>query len=223
MKSDAQIQKDVMDQLKSEPFLNAAEIGVAVKNGIVTLSGRVDSFSKKMTAERATKKVMGVKAIAEDIQIDVFPHDRTDAEIAESVLRALRWHSGVQEEKVKIRVENGVVKLEGEVEWNFQRSNARMAIEHIDGVRSVINLIEVKPAVKPTDIQQKISNAFHRHATLDAKNITVEVNGSRITLRGTVRSFAEKEDADYAAWTAPGVTIVDNRLELKIPGYGSID
>ena len=220
MKSDGQIQKDVMEQLKWEPFLNASEIGVAVKNGVVTLSGNVDSYSKKVAAENATKKIAGVKAIAEDIQIGVSPaFNKTDTEIAEAVLKELKWHSAVQEEKIKIRVENGNVRLDGEVEWEYQRTSVRSAIENLAGVRSVVNLITVKPQVKPSDIQQKVNAAFQRSATIDAGKITAEVTGTKVTLRGKVRSFAEKQDAENAAWNAPGVTIVESGLEIETPEY----
>jgi osmotically-inducible protein OsmY len=220
MKSDSQIQKDVIEQLKWEPFLNASEIGVSVKNGIVTLSGQVDSYSKKLSAENAAKKIAGVKAIAEDIQIGVSPaYNKTDTEIAEAVLNALKWHSAVQEEKIKIKVENGNVRLDGEVEWDYQRTSAKSAIENLTGVRSVINLITVKPKVTASDIQQKISSAFHRSATIDSGKITAEITGSRVILRGTVRSFAEKDDAEIAAWNAPGVTSVESKLEIEIPEF----
>lgn len=224
MKNDAQIQKDVMEQLRWEPILNAAEIGVAVKNGIVTLSGQVDSYAKKLAAERAVKYVKHVRALAEDIQIGVSPmYKKTDAEIAEAVLNALKWHTAIEEEKLKIKVEDGVVRLEGEVEWEFQRSSAKMAIENLRGVRSVINLITLKPKIKPADIHQKISNAFHRKATLDAQNITIEVAGNTAILRGSVRSLAEKEDAEDAAWSAPGIAYVDNRLTINVPEMALID
>lgn len=220
MKTDSQIQKDVMDQLSWEPYLNAAQIGVAVKNGIVTLSGQVDTYSKKLIAENAAKKISGVKAIAEDIQIGVSPvYNKTDAEIAEAVLNALKWHTAVQEDKIKIKVEDGYVRLEGEVEWNFQRKNAASAIENLAGVRSVINLITVKPKVSSSDIEEKINEAFKRSATIDAGKITAEVIGNKAILRGKVRSFAEKEDAENAAWFAPGITSVDSKIEIEIPEY----
>ena len=220
MKTDSQIQEDVMDQLKWEPFLNASQIGVAVKNGIVTLSGQVDTYPKKLATENATKKIAGVKAIAEDIQIGVSPaYNKTDTEIAEAVVNALKWHTAVMEEKIKIKVENGNVRLEGEVEWEFQRKNAESAIENLTGVRSVMNLITVKPKVTASGINQKITAAFERSATIDAGKITPEVIGSRVTLRGKVRSFAEKEDAENAAWFAPGVTSVDSRIEIEAPEY----
>ena len=220
MKTDAQIQKDVMDQLKWEPYLTASEIGVAVKNGVVTLSGQVSSYSKKIAAENAAKKIKGVKAIAEDIQIGVSAmNDKSDTEVATAVVNALKWHTGVQDEKVKIKVENGIVKLDGEVDWEYQKSNAKTAIENLSGVRSVINLISVKPSVTTSNIEQKISQAFHRSATIDAEKVIVEVQGSRVILKGSVRSYAEKEDAEDAAWAAPGVIAVDNRIEIKIPEY----
>ncbi len=224
MKTDIQIQKDVMDQLKWEPFLNAAEIGVAVKNGIVTLSGHVDSYSKKLTAENAAKKIAGVKAIAEDIEIGVSPaFNKSDTEIAAAVFNALRWNSAVRDEKIKIKVENGNVRLEGEVGWEFERNNAKIAIENLKGVRSVLNLITVKPKIAPADIQQKINAAFHRSATIDASKITAEVIGSKVILRGKVRSFAEKQDALNAAWNAPGVLTVENKVEIELPEFAFED
>lgn len=220
MKSDSQIQKDVMEELKWQPYLSSSEIGVAVKNGIVTLSGQVDSYSKKLAAENITRKVSGVKAVAEDIQVGISPVFRkTDAEIAEALVNALKWHSAVQEEKIKIKVEDGVVRLEGEVEWEYQRTNVKSAIENLTGVRSVINLITVKPKISPAEIQNEIAAAFHRSATIDSGKVFAEVSGSKVILRGTVRSFAEKEDAQSAAWNAPGVTSVESKLEIETPEY----
>jgi osmotically-inducible protein OsmY len=220
MRSDTQIQKDVMEQLKWEPFLNAAEIGVAVKNGIVTLSGQVDSYSKKITAEKATKKVAGVKAIAEDIQINVSPFfNTTDTEIAEAVLNALKWHSAVQEEKIKIKVENGNVRLDGEVEWEYQKTSAASSIINLAGVRSVVNLITVKPKVEASDVRHKINLAFQRSAIIDSAKVKVEVIGGKVILRGTVRSSAEKDDAEHAAWNAPGVFMVESKLEIEQPEF----
>jgi osmotically-inducible protein OsmY len=216
MKTDIQIQKDVMDELKWQPFLNSSEIGVAVKNGIVTLSGIVDSFSKKLTAERAAKKVAGVKAIAEDIQIGVSPaYKKSDTEIAEAVFNALKWHSAVPEEKVRIKVEDGVVTLEGELEWEYQRVNARSAIQHLLGVRSVTNLITVKPKISPFELEQKINAAFLRHASIDAGKINVSVVGNKVILKGKVRSAAESEDAEDVVWAAPGVYNIENDLTIE--------
>lgn len=224
MKTDFQIQKDVMDELKWEPYLNAAEIGVSVKNGVVTLSGHVDSYSKKIKAEKTAKKIAGVKAIAEDIQVGISPTLRkTDTEIAEAVLNALKWHTAVQDEKIKIKVEDGIVRLEGEVDWEYQRKNAKKAVENLTGVRSVLNLITLKPQVIAADIESKINAAFHRSATVDADKIKAEVVGTKVTLFGKVRSLAEKEDAEIAAWNAPGVTSVVSKIEVEVPEYAFED
>jgi osmotically-inducible protein OsmY len=218
MKTDIQIQKDVMDELKWQPFLNSSEIGVAVKNGIVTLSGIVDSYAKKLSAERATKKVAGVKAIAEDIQIGVSPaYWRTDAEIAEAVLNALKWHTAVPDDKIKVKVEDGIVTLEGELEWDYQRVSTRNAIQYLSGVRSVTNLITVKPKVSPIELEQKISAAFHRSAGIDSGRVHASVSGTTVTLTGKVRSLAESEDAEDAAWAAPGVYHLLNDLHIEDP------
>jgi len=215
MKTDSQIQKDVIDQLKWDPSVNAAEIGVSVKNGILTLSGIVDSYSKKTAAERAAKSIAGVKAVAEDIQVGVSPIFRkTDAEIAEAILNALRWHTAVNENKIKIKVENGIVTLDGEVDWDYQRKAAKNAIEGLAGIRMINNFITVKPSVNTGDIKQKILAAFQRNAAIDAEKISVDIIGSRVILRGKVRSLAEKEDAALAIWLAPGITQVENNLEV---------
>lgn len=220
MKTDIQIQKDVMDELMWEPFLNSSEIGVAVKNGIVTLSGIVNTYSKKLTAEKAAKRVTGVKAVAEDIQVGLSPADhKTDAEIAEAVFNALKWHTSVKEDKIKIKVEDGVVKLEGEVEWEYQRVAAKTAIENLTGVRYVVNLITIQPKIQPSEIEKKISAAFQRSASVDANRINVDVTGTKVILRGKVRSFAEKDDAEYAAWAAPGVLSVKSELKVEEPEY----
>ena len=218
MKSDVTIQKEVMDQLRWEPFLNASQIGVSVHKGVVTLSGEVDSYAKKWTAEKAAKKVAGVRVIAEDIQVGLSPdYRKTDAEIGQAILDSLKWNTIIPEDRIKIRVEDGNVKLEGEVEWEYQRVQAKSAIENLTGVRSVANLITVKPIFTPKDIQEKINAAFQRSATIDSSRINTEVLGSKVKLRGKVRSFAEKEDAENAAWSAPGVQIVESTLEIEEP------
>ena len=198
-----------MEELKWEPFLKASEIGVAVKNGVVTLSGQVDSYSKKVAAENAAKKVAGVKAVAEDIEVGISPsYRKTDAEIAQAVLDALKWHNAVQEEKIKIRVEDGEVKLEGEVEWEYQRTMAKTAIENLAGVRFITNLIRVKPQISSSDIQRKINAAFHRSATVDSGKIEAAVDGNKVTLKGTVRSIPKKKTRKMP----PGLRLVFSAL-----------
>jgi osmotically-inducible protein OsmY len=224
MKSDLTLQKEVQEELRWQPFLNATEIGVAVKNGVVTLSGKVDSYAKKLAAEKAVKRIGGVKAVAEDIQVGTYAGQaKTDAEIAEAVLAALKWHSAVQEEKIRIKVEEGVVTLDGEVEWDYQRVNVKSAIENLVGVKLVLNLITVKPRVKSSDIAQGIKSALVRSANTDAGKIKVDVTGGKVKLSGTVRSIAEKEDAEAAAWAAPGVIYVDNQLLVAEPAFSLTD
>jgi len=207
-----------MDQLKWEPFLNAEQIGVAVKNGIVTLSGIVDSYSKKIGAELAARKVVGVRVVAEEIQVGSSPlFDRTDTEIAEAILNVLKWHTAVPEELLKIKVEKGVVSLEGEVKWNFQREAAVNAVKNLVGVRSVNNYLTIRSVIAPADVKEKISASLTRHAVIDADRIRVEVSGNQVILSGTVRSLAERDDAEHAAWSAPGVDSVDNRLAVVVP------
>ena len=216
MKTDSEIQKDVMEELKWEPLLTASEIGVGVKNGIVTISGTVDTYSKKVSAEKAAKRVAGVKAFAENIEVKPSRDGtKNDTEIAEAVLNALKWHSAVQQEKIKVKVERGWVTLEGEVEWEFQRNIARTMVEHLMGVVGILNNIKVVPELSENDVKRKIVSAFHRSATVDADKINIEVNGSKITLSGIVRSYAEKREAESAAWLAPGATKVENKLEIE--------
>lgn len=218
MKTDVQIQKDVMDELKWQPFLHSSEIGVAVKDGVVTLSGQVDTYGKKLSAENAAKKVIGVKAVAEDIQVGISPaYRKTDTEIAGAVINALKWHTAIPEDSIKIKVEDGVVRLEGEVEWDFQRTSAKNAVQYLTGVRSVINLIVVRPKLNAEDLERKIRAAFHRSATIDSEKVAVDVIGSKAILSGKVRSFAEKQEAEDAVWAAPGVLSIESKLTIEEP------
>ena len=216
MKSDAEIKEDVLDELAWQPNIYETEIGVIVENGIVTLSGVVNQYSKKIAAEKAVKSVEGVKAIAGDIEVkygDDFK--KTDKEIAKAVVDALEWNSSVPEENLTIKVEDGWVYLSGEVNWQYQRNAAKSAVENLLGVRKVINNISIKQAVKPFDVKEKIKKAFERSAELDANNITVLTDGYTVTLQGKVHSIKEKEDAESAAYRAPGVYSVKNELKVQ--------
>ncbi|MGN6193865.1 MAG: BON domain-containing protein [Ginsengibacter sp.] len=216
MKTDIQIQKDVMDELKWSPLLSSAEIGVAVKDGVVTLSGIVDTYSKKMEAEKAIAKVSGVKGVAVDIQVGVSPYfKKTDAEIAQEVVKVLKLHTSIPDDKIKVKVEDGIVTLEGEVEWHYQRVAANQAIQNYAGIVNVWNFIKIQPKVICSNIKEKITAAFERSAKLDASRIFVETSGNTVTLKGTVASLSEKEDAAYAAWAAPGVSEVNNKLRVE--------
>lgn len=216
MKTDSQIQRDVMDELKWLPSLKASEIGVAVKEGIVTLSGTVDSYSKKITAESAAKRIHGVRAVAEDIEVRLLPDStKSDTDLAAVVLNALRLHAIVQDEKLQVKVDNGWVTLEGDADWGFQKAAAENAIEDLKGVKGVINNIKVVPQIGLQDVKRQISLAFQRNATIDSEKIIVETSGDHVILKGTVRTLVEKKDAEKAAWAAPGVRLVENRLEVN--------
>lgn len=216
MKTDETIQNDVMDELDWEPSINANEIGVAVKNGVVTLSGTVDSYFKKSLAEKAAKRVAGVKAVAEDLEVKLNGgFIKNDTEIAQSILDALKWNSSINEEKIKVKVEDGVVTLDGVVEWEFQRKTIKSTIQNLLGVRRIIDNIVLKPSIISKDLKQKIIRAFHRSATIDADRINIEIDGNTVRLKGKVKSWAEKNDADNAVWSAPGVDKVINDLEIE--------
>jgi len=205
-----------MDALKWEPLLNKAEIGVTVDHGVVTLTGRVDSYPGKLAAEHAAKGVNGVRALAEELQIKLDGNNvRTDTEIAQAAADALKWCTAIPDDRITVSVENGWVKLEGDVEWQFQKDEARREVEDIMGVKGVTNFVTVKPVLKPIDIKDKIQQAFQRSATVDASNISVDVNGSLVTLKGTVHSWAERDDAESAAWAAPGVAKVNDQLTVE--------
>lgn len=215
MKTDAQIQTDVQNQLKWEPQLNAAEIGVAVRNGIVTLSGMVDTYPKKLAAEKVAKAVIGVKAVALDIQVGISPVNRkSDTEIAEACVNALRWDSSVPDDKIKVKVENATVTMEGTVEWGYQRLAAKNAVVGLNGVKGVNNMIVVKQKPSSIDIKQRIRESFISTAGHEADNIRIETLGDKVVLRGNVKSHYEREEAENTAWATPGVNDVENRIEV---------
>jgi osmotically-inducible protein OsmY len=216
VRTDEQIQQDVLDELKWDSRVQVNEIGVAVKDGIVTLTGWVDSYMKKLAAEAAAHRVHGVKAVANDIEVRLpGSAERTDADLAKAVLDALRWDAAVPTDKIDVTVSHGWVTLKGEVEFGFEKRDAERAVQRLSGVKGVTNLITVRPHPLPTDLKQNIEKALIRNAETDAQHITVEVEGSKVILRGTVRSYAEKKAAEDTAWSAPGVTEVENRIVVS--------
>jgi osmotically-inducible protein OsmY len=216
VRSDEEIQRDVLAELKWDARINPNEIGVIVKEGVVTLTGWADSYIKKWSAEEAAHRVRGVKAVANDIEVRLpTSSQRTDAEIAEAAVRALEWDALVPLDKVKVTVSKGWVTLEGEVEWQYQKEDAERVIRRLTGVRGVSNLITVRPqSVSAEEIKRKIEQALIRNAQLDAQRIQVAVEGSKVILKGKVRSWAEREEAEREAWASPGVTEVENRITI---------
>jgi osmotically-inducible protein OsmY len=220
MKTNEDIRKDVMEEIGSNPELSsiATEIGVATKDGIVTLSGAVNSYRKKLAAEESAQKVRGVKIVASDIEVRIpGAEKKTDTELAEAVKHALRWNSSVDQDKIEVKVDDGWVYLSGTVDWVFEKDSAQRGIEWLTGVRGVVNNIKLKDkSIDPKDLKARIGAAFQRNASIDANSIRVEVSDHVVILRGIVGSWAEKSEAERVAWSYPGVEKVDNRLDIQV-------
>jgi len=223
LRSDTDIQKDIIAELKWEPSLRDDDIAVSVRDGVVTLAGFTDSYVDRWKAEQVASKVKGVKAIANDIEVKLpSSSTRPDPDIARAALDALRWNISVPHDRIKVKVEKGWVTLEGDVDWYYQKEAAERSVRYLTGVRGVSNLMTLRARPVPADIKQKIKDALQRGAELDAEHITVEMDGSKVILRGTVRSFAEMQDAERAARNAPGVTEVENRLTVDPSVYAAV-
>jgi osmotically-inducible protein OsmY len=216
MKSDEELERDVRDEFKWDPVLDADDIAVSVKNGVVTLAGFVKRYSDRLEAEIAAKRVAGVKAVANDIEVRLPAIDqRPDPDIARDAVAALKTELPISYDRIKVVVRDGWVTLEGAVEWQYQKTTAENAVRKVKGVKGVTNVVTVKPKVEPSELKRKIMEAFKRNAEVDANRITVEANGSEVILKGTVRSWIEREEAERVAWSAPGITKVEDRIVIS--------
>jgi osmotically-inducible protein OsmY len=213
--TDKNLKIHVQNALEWEPSVDAGDIGVAVVEGVVTLRGNVRTYAEKETAERITLHVFGVKAVANDLVVHLpTAFERTDTEIAQAAASALKWNTNVPAGEVSIAVRDGWVTLQGSVEWYYQRDAAVRCVRNLFGVKGVTNSIVVRPRVQPTDVREQIEAAFKRSAELDARRINVTARDGQVILTGNVHSFAERREAERAAWAAPGVILVDDRLAI---------
>lgn len=213
--SDRSVRQDILEELEFEPSIDAAHIGVAVADGVVTLTGYVGSYAEKTMAESVVRRVRGVRAIAEEIEVRFPARKKTaDDEIAKRALAIIGWDTTLPDEAIQVKVQHGWITLSGEVEWHFQRTAAENAVRKLSGVFGVINMITVRPRIDAGDIKQRIENALRRSAELEADAIRVTVVGSKVTLEGKVNAWREREVAERAAWAAAGVSAVDDRLTI---------
>jgi osmotically-inducible protein OsmY len=212
---DLELKRAVEAELNFEPSINAAEIGVSVKDGVVTLTGRVPSYWEKVAAERAAARVASVKAVANELEVRLpGSSERTDEDIARAAVDALKWNVLVPQDRIKVKVSKGWVTLEGTVDWQYQKSGAEKAVRRLVGVVGVSNLIEVKPSVSKAEVKSAIESALKRLAEVDANRIQVETQDGKVILSGTVRSWFEREEAERAAWSAPGVRAVEDHIAI---------
>ena len=216
MRADSDIRRDVEDELRWDPEMDPTDVAVSVNKGVVTLAGFVRSYPERRLAEAAAKRVAGVVGVANDLEVRLPDIDqRPDPEIARDAIAQIKNELPYAWENIRVVVKNARLTLEGEVEWNYQRDRAEAAVRRVRGAEGVTNAIEVKPRVAPTEIRRKIEDALRRAADIDTTHVTVETNGSEVILRGTVRSWAERQEAETAAWAAPGVARVDNRIIIS--------